>query len=149
MKAHAPIRLIAAVLLLPLLAACAENAPAEDEAATDAAAGAAPEAAAAPAEQVPTVTQRFPQFENDSVAVWKTVIAPNQPLSMHRHDHGRVIVALKGGTLEIVPESGQPYTVTWETGKAYWLSPDAPGTMHGDVNRGTDAIEVMVIEMRP
>jgi quercetin dioxygenase-like cupin family protein len=149
MKPHAPIRLFAAALLLPLLIACADTAPAGDEAAGEAAAAAAPEAAAASAEQVPTVTQRFPQFENDSVAVWKTVIAPNQPLAMHRHDHGRVIVALKGGTLEIVPESGQPYSVTWETGKAYWLSPDPPGAMHGDVNRGTDAIEVMVIEMRP
>ena len=148
MKAHAPIRLFAAALLLPLLTACADSAPAADEAAGEAAAAPAP-AAAAPAEQVPTVTQRFPQFENDSVAVWKTVIAPNQPLSMHRHDHGRVIVALKGGTLEIVPENGTPHSVTWETGKAYWLSPDPPGEMHGDVNRGTEAIEVMVIEMRP
>src|SRR5688572_3819358 len=136
MKAHAPIRLFAAALLLSLLTACADSAPAEDEAAGEAAAAAAPEPAPAPAEQVPTVTQRFPQFENDSVAVWKTVIAPNQPLSMHRHDHGRVIVALKGGTLEIVPEQGEPHTVTWETGKAYWLSPDLPGTMHGDVNEG-------------
>ena len=144
-EARATFRSFAAALLLPALAACADSGPAPD-AASDTA-GPAP--AAAPAAQVPTVTQRFPQFENDSVAVWKTVIAPNQPLSMHRHDHGRVIVALKGGTLKIVPETGEPYTVTWETGNAYWLSPDAPGTMHGDVNEGTDAIEVMVIEMRP
>ena len=143
MKPQACIRFLAVVALTPIFAACANEQPAAEEAAPEAG------AEATPAAQVPTVTQRFPQFENDSVAVWKTVIAPNQPLSMHRHDHGRVIVALKGGTLKIVPEQGEPHTVTWETGKAYWLSPDAPGTMHGDVNEGTEAIEVMVIEMRP
>ena len=37
-------------------------------------------------------------FENDDVKVWKTVIVPNSPLSMHRHEHGRTIVVLKGGT---------------------------------------------------
>jgi hypothetical protein len=31
------------------------------------------------------------------VKVWKSVVLPNQPLTMHRHDHPRVIIALKGG----------------------------------------------------
>jgi beta-alanine degradation protein BauB len=147
MIVRAPVRLAGFALSVALLGGCGGSQGIPESAAAD---SAAPPAAAAPvAPQVATVTQRFPQFENDSVAVWKTVIAPNQPLTMHRHDHGRVIVALKGGTLKIVPENGEPYTVTWETGSAYWLSPDPPGTMHGDVNEGAEAIEVMVIEMRP
>jgi len=32
-----------------------------------------------------TTTRRIPQFENDEVRVWKSVIAPKQPLTMHRH----------------------------------------------------------------
>ena len=39
-----------------------------------------------------TVTHRVPMFENDEVKVWKTIIVPNSPLSMHRHEHGRTIV---------------------------------------------------------
>ena len=39
-------------------------------------------------------TQRFPQFENEHVRVWKTVIMPNQPLTMHRHEFPRTLVAL-------------------------------------------------------
>ena len=39
-------------------------------------------------------TQRFPQFENEDVKVWKSVVMPNAPLTMHRHDHPRVIIAL-------------------------------------------------------
>jgi beta-alanine degradation protein BauB len=40
-------------------------------------------------------TQRFPQFENVDVKVWKSVVYPDAPLTMHRHDHPRVIIALE------------------------------------------------------
>jgi hypothetical protein len=39
-----------------------------------------------------TQTQRFPQFENEDVKVWKSVVMPNAPLTMHRHEHPRVII---------------------------------------------------------
>ena len=99
--------------------------------------------------QPPTSTVRTPQFENDSVRVWKTSIAPGQPLTMHRHENGRVIVALTDGTLRIVKESGESRTVTWEKGKAYWLAADPPGQKHGDLNQGQEPIEVMVVELKP
>jgi hypothetical protein len=38
--------------------------------------------------------------------------------------------------------------MTWETGKAYWLSADPPGEQHGDLNRTSEPIEVIVVEMR-
>jgi quercetin dioxygenase-like cupin family protein len=99
--------------------------------------------------EAPRATVRTPQFENESVRVWKTLIAPDQPLTMHRHENGRVIVALTDGRLRIVKESGESKTVTWEKGKAYWLSADPPGEKHGDLNDGKDPIEVMVVEMKP
>ena len=94
-------------------------------------------------------TRRIPQLENQSVKVWKSVILPNQPLTMHRHEAGRVIVALKGGTLKIVQASGESRQVKWDTGSAYWLDADPPGTTHADVNPGPDTIEVMVVELKP
>jgi len=94
-------------------------------------------------------TRREPQFENDSVRVWKSIILPNQPLALHRHEFGRMIVALRGGSLDVVDGSGKTMkTVVWETGKAYWLDKDPPGEMHGDLNRGASPIEVIVVEMR-
>jgi quercetin dioxygenase-like cupin family protein len=99
--------------------------------------------------QPPKSTVRTPQFENDSVRVWKTSIATGQPLTMHRHESGRVIVALTDGTLRIVNESGASRTVTWEKGNAYWLPADPPGEKHGDVNEGKEPIEVMVVELKP
>jgi quercetin dioxygenase-like cupin family protein len=99
--------------------------------------------------QPPKSTVRTPQFENDSVRVWKTTIAAGQPLTMHRHESGRVIVALTGGTLRIVKESGESRTVTWDRGNAYWLPADPPGEKHGDLNEGKEPIEVMVVELVP
>ena len=94
-------------------------------------------------------TRREPQFDNDHVRVWKSIIQPNQPLAVHRHDHGRTIVALKGGALDVVDGQGKTLkTMNWETGKAYWLDADPPGEQHADLNRGASAIEVIVVEMR-
>lgn len=98
--------------------------------------------------QQSNVTRREPQFDNEHVRVWKSIILPNQPLALHRHDHGRTIVALKGGTLDVVDAKGQTLQkMTWETGKAYWLGVDPPGQQHGDLNRGSEPIEVIVVEM--
>jgi len=92
-------------------------------------------------------TQRVPQFENSHVKVWRSTIVPNTPLPLHRHDHGRVIIALQGGTMKIEDQSGASETHVWETGKAYWLPANPPRTMHRDVNVGDHPIEVMVVEV--
>jgi len=100
-------------------------------------------------QQQASQTRREPQFENDHVRVWKSIIMPNQPLALHRHDHGRTIVALRGGTLDVVDAKGQTMKkMTWETGKAYWLDVDPAGEQHADMNRGASPIEVIVVEMR-
>jgi beta-alanine degradation protein BauB len=92
--------------------------------------------------------QRTPQFENEEVSVWRTVVPPNQPLPMHTHKHPRVIVALTGGTMKVAYENGSSETHEWESGKAYWL-PTAEGLkLHSDVNTGTKPIEVMVVELK-
>jgi hypothetical protein len=94
-----------------------------------------------------TGTRREPQFKNSEVEVWKSIIMPNQPLSLHRHDRGRTIVALKGGTLDVVDKDGKTMKqMVWETGKAYWLDADPAGEMHGDMNRTKEPIEVMVVQ---
>lgn len=111
--------------------------------------GIATGAAAGALGQGQSQTRREPQFENEHVRVWKSTIMPNQPLTLHRHDHGRTIVALRGGTLDVIDGSGRTIAqMTWETGKAYWLDVDPAGEQHGDLNRGSAPIEVMVIEMR-
>jgi beta-alanine degradation protein BauB len=98
--------------------------------------------------QQPGDTQRTPQFENDDVKVWKTVVMPNAPLTMHTHDHPRVIVALSGGTMKVVNEDGTSETHQWDTGKAYWLPLSEGKKRHADANQGSKPIEVMVVELK-
>lgn len=93
-------------------------------------------------------THRVPQFENEQVKVWKTVIMPNQPLQMHRHDRARVVVGLKGGTLRKIQEDGSGSDLVFETGKAYFLEADPLDELHGDINESNEPIEVMVIEFK-
>ena len=94
-------------------------------------------------------TRREPQFENEHVRVWKSIILPNQPLALHRHEKGRALIALKGGQLHVVDKDRKPIkTYNWESGKAYWLDADPPGEMHGDLNEGKETMEVIVVEMK-
>lgn len=94
-------------------------------------------------------TRREPQFENEHVKVWKSIIHPNQPLRLHRHEHGRALIALKGGTLKVIDGNDKVVdTYVWEDGKAYWLDADPPGTTHGDLNEGPGTIEVIVVELQ-
>jgi len=92
-------------------------------------------------------TGRTPQFENDEVKVWKSLIMPNSPLPAHRHEHPRVIIALAGGTMKIVEQDGSSAIHEWRSGQAYWLPANSPGTLHSDVNTGDKPIEVMVVEL--
>ena len=98
-------------------------------------------------QETPAKTQRIPQFENEDVKVWKSIVMPNAPLTMHRHDHPRVLIALSGGTMKIVDSTGASESHLWETGKAYWLPANPPNTAHADVNAGDKPIEVMVVEL--
>ncbi|MCI0381572.1 MAG: hypothetical protein L0207_00760 [Chlamydiae bacterium] len=93
-------------------------------------------------------THRIFQFENEHVRIWKTVIMPNQPLNMHRHDCARVVIGLKGGILTKIEETGETSKLVFETGRAYWLTEDPPRVVHGDINESDEPIEVMVIEIK-
>jgi beta-alanine degradation protein BauB len=98
--------------------------------------------------QQASATRRVPQFENSDVNVWKSVVLPDAPLVMHTHEHPRVIIALQGGDMKIVTESGGSEMHHWDTGKAYWLSAEEGKTRHADVNAGKSPIEVMVVEVK-
>jgi quercetin dioxygenase-like cupin family protein len=93
-------------------------------------------------------TVRIPQFENADVRVWRSIVAPGSPLPLHRHEHPRVIIALVGGTMKIVEEGGASDIHEWQSGKAYWLPANPPGSRHMDVNIGDKPIEVMVVELQ-
>ena len=94
-------------------------------------------------------SRREPQFENSEVQVWKSIISPGTPLGLHRHDHGRALISLNGGTLNVVDGAGKVIDVyKLEAGKAMWLDADKPGTQHADVNPGKTPVEVIVVQLK-
>lgn len=100
-------------------------------------------------QQAQSATRREPQFENEHIRVWKSIIMPNQPLAQHRHEHGRALIALTDGQLTVVDQDGKPlHTYHWESGKAYWLGADPPRQTHADVNHTAHPIEVIVVELK-
>lgn len=101
------------------------------------------------AQQQQAKSSREPQFDNDRVEVWKSTILPNQPLTFHRHDNSRVLVALTDGQLNMVDPSGKVLdTYHLVRGKAMWLTPNPPGQTHADVNPGAKPVEVMMIQLK-
>lgn len=91
---------------------------------------------------------RVPQFENDRVVAWKSVIPPHTESTLHRHDRFRTIIGIVGGDLATVSADGRRTVTRYETGKAYWQAPMQAGAMHKDVNDTNKTIEVMVVEMK-
>jgi len=99
--------------------------------------------------QQANASRREPQFENSEVQVWKSIVMPNQQLSLHRHDHGRALISLNGGTLNVVDGNGKVMDVyKLEAGKAMWLDADKAGTQHADVNPGKTPVEVIVVQLK-
>jgi len=100
-------------------------------------------------QQIQEKSRREPQFENAQVSVWKSIVMPNQPLTLHRHEHGRVLVALTDGQLRVVDKTGKVLdTYNLTAGKALWLGVDPPGQMHADVNPGSRPVEVIVVQLK-
>ena len=100
-------------------------------------------------QQSQSTSRREAQFENTDLKVWKSIIMPKQPLALHRHDHGRALIALTDGVLDVVDANGKRLdTYKWTKGKAYWLGVDPPGQMHADVNNGDKPVEVIVVELK-
>ena len=101
------------------------------------------------AQQRGPATTRETQFENDQVSVWKTTIMPKQPLTLHRHDHARTLIALTDGQLKVVDKDGKRLqTYNWAKGKAYWLDAEPPGQLHADINDTGKPIEVIVVQLK-
>jgi hypothetical protein len=94
-------------------------------------------------------SRREPQFENSEVQVWKSIISPGTPLGLHRHDHGRALISLNGGVLNVVDANGKVLDVyKLKAGTAMWLDADKPGTQHADVNPGKEPVEVIVVQLK-
>lgn len=95
-------------------------------------------------------TKRIPQFTNEKVSVWETIVysTRDQELKSHRHEHDRVLVALTDGVLKITNNKGQTHELKLKKDQAYYLKRDVDGEFHTDENISGHPIKVMVIELQ-
>lgn len=93
-------------------------------------------------------THREKQCENRDIVVWKTIIEPNQPLVMHRHNCRRLIVALTDVNLLVKNDRGQSHHLIMKQGTARILPPDKRKELHCDIDQSHHPMEVMVIEFK-
>lgn len=95
-------------------------------------------------------TKRIPQFSNDRVTAWETIIYPSigQQLKMHRHDNDRILVAFDAGTLKVTDNKGDTHYLVLSKDKAYFLTKDAVGEQHTDQNISHHPIKVLVIQLK-
>jgi len=91
---------------------------------------------------------RLPQFENDRAVSWRSVIPPHTESTLHRHDRYRTVIGIVGGDLTTVSADGRRTVTRYETGKAYWQTPMAPGETHKDVNETNATLELLVVELK-
>lgn len=92
------------------------------------------------------MTKRIPQFSNEQVSVWKTIIYPgkSKELPMHAHTKGRVLVALTDGVIKFNEANGNSKTLNLVKDHAYFLPAD---NQHTDENIGSNPIKVMIISL--
>lgn len=100
--------------------------------------------------QAAPTTTRIPQFSNDKVSVWETIIYPssNQVLKMHRHERDRVLIALSDGLLKITNDKGNVHYLKLKKDKAYYLTKDVASELHTDENMSSYPVKVIVIELQ-
>jgi hypothetical protein len=95
-------------------------------------------------------TERIPQFSNEKVNVWETIVYPGgeQKLAVHRHDSDRVLIALDDGILKITNNKNETHLFEFSKNKAYFLEKDPPNEMHTDINIADHPVRFMVIELK-
>ena len=95
-------------------------------------------------------TKRIPQIENDRVSVWNTIIYPTQKaqLTMHRHEHDRVLVALTNGLLKVTNNHNKVHYLKLKKGMSYYLKKDPQRELHVDENMAKHPVSVIVIELK-
>ena len=104
--------------------------------------------------------------EDEHVAVWEEVFAPDQPTPPHRHTRDYIGIFLNAGELTITPLAGEPEEYTFIAGETKELPSErgarfafSPGTTvhsrvplgghaHLAVNEGKAADRAIIIEIK-
>ena len=88
------------------------------------------------------------QFENDQVHVAKAKMMANEEVGLHRDVYPQVVIALKGGTITRLESDGRVTDVEFPTGTPVFRKPDPENELHRSVNNSSDAVELIIIQLK-
>lgn len=93
-------------------------------------------------------TARIQHLENENVKVWTSRICPNDELTVHTHQHPRVIIPDSDGKLEIVYENGRKLNLIMNKNVPLYLDAKQGIEPHRDFNKGDHPINIKVVEIK-
>ena len=88
------------------------------------------------------------QFNNDEMCIVKVKMLPHEEIGEHRDDYPQIVIGLKGGTITRIEHDGSETDVEFPTGVAVIRQADPLGEMHCAVNRSSEEVEVLVIQLK-
>lgn len=88
------------------------------------------------------------QLDNDLICVAKATLMPYEEIGLHRDVYPQVVIAVKGGTVTRLEANGTTTDVVFPTGVAVFRNADPLGELHKSVNRSSEAIELMIIQLK-
>lgn len=88
------------------------------------------------------------QFENDQIRASKVKIMAHEEIGLHRDDHPRVVISLKGGTITRLEGDGSMTDIDFPKGEAVFREADPIGQLHRSVNKTCKPIEMIIIELK-
>lgn len=88
------------------------------------------------------------QLENESVHVSKAKIMPGEEIGLHRDVYPQVVVALQGGVITRLEADGSTTNVNFPTGVAVYREADPLNEFHKSVNRSSNPVELIIIQLK-
>ena len=88
------------------------------------------------------------QHENADVRVSKIILMPGEEVGLHRDEHPRTVIGLKGGTFKRIEEDGSSKDIVFLTGEAIFFEADPVGQKHRGINLSKTSLELIVVEYK-
>ena len=89
------------------------------------------------------------QLENEQVCVAKIKIMAHEEIGLHRDAYPQVVIALQGGTITRLEADGSTTDVDFPQGVAVYREADPQNVLHRSVNKSSNVVELIVVQLKP
>jgi hypothetical protein len=87
-------------------------------------------------------------LDNDKVRVSRVKIMAGEEVGLHRDEYPAVVIALQGGTITRLEADGTTTDVVFPSNVPVFRPIDPPDLLHRSVNSSSNAIELIVTQLK-